>query len=195
VVPRQWCPRQCLVPPAVSPGRCPPAVSPAGFEPALMAPEGLLCRLLACGNAPWSGPPGHHRTWSRRSGQHLLRTVRARQRRQPHAPGCRVCALVEYRGGTCGAAHWGRLCAVARRRRSAAMRRAPPDCRRRQAREGGGDGEGPAARHPEPGGPRGGHGPAPRPRQDQYLNSMEEIFTEAGEEQRAMPAAWYRSVR
>jgi hypothetical protein len=34
-----------------------------------------------------------------------------------------------------------------------------------------------------------------RPRQDQYLNSMEEIFTEVGEEQRAMPAAWYRSVQ
>src|SRR5262249_34536511 len=33
-----------------------------------------------------------------------------------------------------------------------------------RAHEGGGDGEGPVARHPEPGGPRGGHGPAPRPR-------------------------------
>jgi len=28
------------------------------------------------------------------------------------------------------------------------------------------------------------------PGQDQYLNSMEEIFAEAGEEQRAMPHPW-----
>ena len=33
-----------------------------------------------------------------------------------------------------------------------------------RACEGGGDGDGPVARHREPGGPRGGPGPAPRPR-------------------------------
>jgi hypothetical protein len=87
---------------------------------------------------------------------------------------------VEYRGGTCGAAHWGHLGAVARRRRSAVLapgRRRTVDVGEHMkeaamARVGLRDIVSLGDRAAVMGLRRG-------PGQDQYLDSMEEIFGEA----------------